>query len=214
MFEARSPIPTRALVPEVRRIAILVREMSGGGAQRDAVLLAGAMAARGWHVSILTLKAQGELLKLVAPGVEVVALASTNLRTALPSFRRAFSQLGPRDVVLSSEVAQNVIAFLAHTSLARATRPKLLLREVASPSMAKALDPYLQHRFAYRLAGMAYSRCDRSLTLTQGARTDLINNFGVPAAKIDVLRANAVIDSPTALRLGRANLEAPGFRDR
>ena len=190
------------------QIAILVRVMEGGGAQKDAVLLAGALFDRGWRVSILTLQAQGALAALVAPGVEVVQLPSRSLKTSVAAFRRAFARFGPQDLLLSSEAAQNVVAFAAHATLARIGRPKLLLREVTSPSLARTSDPYIQNRLAYRVIGAAYARCDRTLTLTDGARTDLIQNFGVPAANIEVMRANAVLDAATVRRMHGADLEA------
>jgi len=189
------------------RLAVLVRAMDGGGAQRDAILLANALAARGWPVTIVSLSAKGPLHDLVSTAVEIEELAASSLKSALPAFRRAFARLGPDGIVLSSEAAQNVVAYLAAASLPRARRPRLLLREVTSPSAARSLDPYMQNRLAYRLVGMAYSRCDRTITLTQGAKGDLAANFGVPAANIEVMRANAVIDPAAQQRLAGADLE-------
>lgn len=190
------------------RIAVLVRAMDGGGAQRDAILLANALAARGWPVTVVSLNARGPLRDLVAPAVDIEELSASSLKLALPAFRRAFARLGPATAVLSSEAAQNVVAYFAAASLPRAARPRLLLREVTSPSAARALDPYLQNRLAYRLVGMAYSRCDRAITLTEGAKNDLTANFGVPVANIEVMRANAVIDPATGSRLAATEVEA------
>lgn len=182
--------------------------MDGGGAQRDAILLANALAARGWPVTVVSLNARGPLRDLVAPAVDIEELSASSLKLALPAFRRAFARLGPATAVLSSEAAQNVVAYFAAASLPRAARPRLLLREVTSPSAARALDPYLQNRLAYRLVGMAYSRCDRAITLTEGAKNDLTANFGVPVANIEVMRANAVIDPATESRLAATQVEA------
>lgn len=175
--------------------------MEGGGAQRDAILLANAMAKRGWRVSIPTLQPEGPLCELVDRAVEVVALPAGSLKMAIPAFRQAFARLGPDAVVLSSEAAQNAVAALAHATLPRTRCPKLLLREVAAPSIARASDPYVQNRLAYRVLGHAYRHCDRVLTLTDGARADLIANFAVPPERIDVMRANAVLDEASQARL-------------
>ena len=105
---------------------------------------------------------------------------------------------------MSSEAAANVVTFLAVRSLPAAVRPRLLLREVASPSVARVYDPYLQNRLAYRVVPWVYSRADRVLTLTQGGRKDLIENFKVPAERIDVLASNAVIDPVAEKRLASA----------
>ena len=200
----KSPQPK----PANRTIAVLVRAMEGGGAQRDAILLAGALAGRHWRVKILSLHPEGPLRALVAPGIEIVPVAAHSLKAAIPAFRRLFMTLAPSDVVLSSEAAQNAVAFLAHASLPRSRRPKLLLREVASPSLAKASDPYVQNRIAYRFLGAAYARCDRAITLTEGARADLAANFGVPLGNIEVMGANAVLDRASEQRLRGADLQS------
>jgi glycosyltransferase involved in cell wall biosynthesis len=182
--------------------------MDGGGAQRDAILLANGLAARGWRIDILTLQPDGPLRALIDPAISLVQLSAGSLKAAIPAFRRAFAKLGPGGLILSSEAAQNVVAFLAHASLLRAARPKLLLREVTSPSIARTTDPYLQNRLAYRVIGAAYARCDRTIVLTQGARDDLAAHFGVPAANIEVMGSNAVLEPASERRLRTADLEA------
>jgi glycosyltransferase involved in cell wall biosynthesis len=78
---------------------------------------------------------------------------------------------------------------------------------VASPLQARTGDPYWQNRLAYRLIRFAYPRADLVLTLTAGARNDLISRFGVPAAKVANLGTNAVLTPQMRRRieqLGRA----------
>jgi glycosyltransferase involved in cell wall biosynthesis len=83
---------------------------------------------------------------------------------------------------------------------------------VASPSAARAGDPSLQGRLAYRLIGRIYRAASRVLVLTAGARDDLIENFRVPAQQIHVMRSNAVIDPATEARLSKAAFEHPRVR--
>ena len=184
-------------------LALFIRVLEGGGAQKDAVLLANALSRRGVKVVILTLAQRGRLAALVAPDVPVITVEATQLRSAVPALRRTIAAVAPR-VVMSSEAAANVVTFLAVRSLPAAVRPRLLLREVASPSVARVSDPYLQNRLAYRVVPWVYSRADRVLTLTQGGRKDLIENFKVPAERIDVLASNAVIDPVAEKRLASA----------
>jgi glycosyltransferase involved in cell wall biosynthesis len=185
-----SPETERFLRPD---IAFFVRAMEGGGAQRDAILLANAIAASGRAVALITLRPDGHLRELVAPGVPVIKAPGHNLRSAIPGLRRVLRDLGPR-VLVSAEAAPNTVALLATRLLPRAGRPKLVLREAASPSLARDADPYPQNRLAYRILRWTYPRADTILTLTAGARTDLIENFAIPAAKVAVLPSNAVVD--------------------
>jgi glycosyltransferase involved in cell wall biosynthesis len=140
-----------------------------------------------------------------------VTLAARKLRFAFPALRAALLDRRPK-AVLSSEAAPNLVTFLAARSLPRAARPHILLREVASPSAARDGDPSLQGRLAYRFIGRVYRAASRVLVLTAGARDDLIENFGVPAQKIHVMRSNAVIDPATEARLSKVAFDHPRER--
>src|SRR6202043_3094248 len=82
-----------------------------------------------------------------------------------------------------------------------ASRPKLVLREVGSPSIAQYRDPYRQNRIAYRILRHLYRHADRIIALTEGARNDLVRNFSTPDRKIAVMRSNAVIPPDIVARL-------------
>jgi glycosyltransferase involved in cell wall biosynthesis len=180
-------------------LAVVMRAFEGGGAQRDMVLLCNALAAAGANVVILALHSEGPLRPLLAPGVEVRDIPGRRIRYAVPGLRRAIRAMAPR-LVVSSESNLNLFTLLAVRSLSHAARPKLVLREVASPSLAIAHDPHRQNRIAYRLARL-YRLADRIVTLTHGARDDLVENFAVPAHKVAVMRSNAVIPRDIADRI-------------
>jgi glycosyltransferase involved in cell wall biosynthesis len=183
------------------RVAIFVRDLGGGGgATRDATLLANALAARGINIILLTLNSTGPVKLAISPKIRIVHVGASKLRSAVPALRATLRSEVP-DVVLSSEAAQNIIAYLAVRSLPTARRPKLILREVASPSVALRRDAYMQNRLAYRVIGPVYRRADKVITLTAGARDDLVDNFGIPIDRIFVMRSNAVIDDETIVRL-------------
>ncbi len=154
-------------------IAVLIRAFDGGGAQRDMVLLCNALAAKGVAPTILTLLGDGRLRPLLEPSVRVVELPGGKLRYALPGLRRTIRLLAPA-IVVSSEAALNLCALIAVHTLPRRGRPKLVLREVSSPSVAERGDPYLQNRIAYRLLRWLYRQADRIVALTEGdaARSD------------------------------------------
>src|SRR5205823_14062169 len=102
------------------------------------------------------------------------------------------------DVLLSAEAAPNLVALLATRLLPKELRPRVVLREVGSPSIAQHLDPYRQNRIAYRILRFAYRLADLVVTLTEGARRDLAQNFRVPEPKIARMASNAVIDTVAA----------------
>jgi glycosyltransferase involved in cell wall biosynthesis len=183
-------------------LALVTRAFEGGGAQRDIVLLANALAAAGQPIVILTLQEHGHLRDLLAPAIPVLEIAGGRIRYAISGLREAIGRSAPSHV-LSSEAGLNLCALLAVRSLPARRRPKLVLREVASPSMALRHDPHRQNRIAYRALRYLYRGADRVMTLTEGARSDLMANFGVPAEKIVVARANAVLPADQLARLDR-----------
>lgn len=185
-----------------RAICVVMPAFEGGGAQRDTILLCNALAAKGVPVTILILRNYGPMRSLVDSGVSIVEIPGQRIRYAIPGLRRAIRRLKPA-IVVGSESNLNLSCLLAARSLPRKIRPKVVLREVGSPSAAQKNDPCWQNRFAYRILRLMYRNADRVITLTNGARLDLIDNFGVPANKVAAMRSNAVITPEVADRIAQ-----------
>ena len=176
-----------------RAVAFFVRALVGGGAQRDMILLANAFAAREERpVELLTLVPSGPLLALLDPRVTLVTVPGGQLRSAIPGLRRTLKKRRPA-VIVGAEAAANVLVLLATRLLPRGVRPRVVLREVSSPSIGRRHDPYRQTRLAYAALRLIYRWADVVVTLTEGARRDLRDNFGVPEAKLVRAGSNAVI---------------------
>ncbi|MGE0231115.1 MAG: glycosyltransferase [Flavobacteriaceae bacterium] len=191
-------------------VCFFVRGLTGGGAQRDAILLANGLAARGLACAIVTLDAEGPLAGLISPGVRLIDLGGgrkLRMAAAVPALRRFFRDERP-DVFVASEASGNTVAVIAARSLPRRDRPMLVLREVASPVQARASDPYIQNRIGYRLAPLIYPLADLVMTLTEAVRRDLIAHFRVPPERAACLGTNAVMPDETYDRLG-AMVRAP-----
>ena len=188
-------------------IAAVMRAFEGGGAQRDMVLLCNALHQRGIAVMVLALRASGPLRDLLDPAIEVAAIPGERIRYAIPGLRKLMRARAPR-IIVSSESNLNLCCLAAVRSLPAAERPKLVLREVSSPSVAQSHDPHFQNRLAYRLLRRVYRYADRIVTLTRGARDDLVRNFAVPESRVAVMRSNAVVPTATVQRLARWDAEA------
>jgi glycosyltransferase involved in cell wall biosynthesis len=176
-------------------VCFLIRGFSGGGAQRDAVLLANGLAGLGTAVRILVLDANGPLRAIVDARVKIQDLGQgrkLKMAFALPALRSAITDARPT-VLVASEASGNALAVAATRFLSSARRPHLVLREVASPVQAKRTDPYVQNRLAYRLAPWLYPKADLVLALTEPVRHDLVQHFHVPEERVVVLGSNAVL---------------------
>jgi glycosyltransferase involved in cell wall biosynthesis len=184
-----------------------MRAFEGGGAQRDMVLLCNGLAAKGARVTVLALQTEGPLRSLLDPAIAVIEVPGRQLRYAIPGLRRLIRDMTlgdtPPSLVLSSEASLNLCTLIAGRSLPRHSRPKIVLREVGSPSIAQVRDPYLQNRVAYRILRRFYRYADRIVTLTEGARRDLAQNYAVPDEKIAVMLTNAVVPPEAAARIAQ-----------
>ncbi len=183
------------------RVLFFVRAFEGGGAQRDAILLANALEKGGTPAGLVTLDASGALGMLLAADVPVVDLGRggrLRMAAALPALRRVLARSGARAFV-SSEAAANSLTVLASRKLAG--RPMIVLREVASARHARRCDPYWQNRLGYRLAPVLYPRADRVLALTGPGRADLIADYRVSPGRCVALAANAVLTPDMLARI-------------
>ena len=203
---APRPVPGPTRIADLAgRIAFFVRAFDGGGAQRDAVLLANAVARAGRPAALVTLHARGPLLGLVSPQVPVVDLghgAKLRIARAVPALRRALREGRPSHF-LASEAAGNALAILASRGLPRATRGRIVLREVASAVHAQRNDPYPQNRIAYRLAPLLYPMADQVIALTRAGRDDLVSAFRVDPDQVVALGSNAVLTTDMLARIAR-----------
>ncbi len=189
-----------------------MRAFEGGGAQRDMILLCNALAAKGVPLVVLVLRNEGPLRHLLDPAIRSIEIPGGRIRYAIPGLRRLILDIAPR-LVISSESNLNLCCLAAVRSLPRATRPKLVLREVGSPSIAQSHDPHLQNRIAYRVLRHLYRYADKVVTLTRGARQDLAKNFSVPDRTLSWMPSNAVIPPAAAARIERWDGEAGRERD-
>ncbi len=190
--------------------AVVTIAFKGGGPERDTVLLCNALAAKGLRVVILALRDEGPLRSLVDPAVRVVVVPGGRMRYAVLGLRRVIRALAPR-LVLSSGTT-NLPTLIGVRMLPAGNRPKLILREVSVPSMVHH-DPYRANQIAYLILRRLYRYADRIITLTDGARREIAQNFSVPESLISVMRLNAVIPPAIVQRLAEWDGEAGRERD-
>ncbi len=193
-------------------LAVVLRAFEGGGAQRDMILLCNALATKGVQITVLALRAEGPLRSLLDPSIRVAQVPGGQIRYAVPGLRRLLRDMGPA-AVISSEASLNLCTLIAVHSLPRCSRPKLVLREVGSPSIAQHHDPYAQNRIAYRILRRFYRYADRIIALTEGARRDLKENFAVPDQVVSVMLTNAVIPPAAAERIAQWDGESGRDQD-
>lgn len=191
------------------RIALFIRSMNGGGAQRAMVRYANGFAQAGYAVDVLTLVADGPFREELALNVSVIALKSARILSATIEIAAYLARVKPTAMMVT-EPACNVAAILARSLALSSTR--LVVREGLFPSIAAKESPYKATRTAYRLAPWVYPRADVIVAIADDMADDLAAFIKVPRSRVTTIGVNPVVTD--ALHAAAVEpVEHPWFRE-
>lgn len=190
-------VTSLATQPKSLHVAILAYCLEGGGIQRQTLTLAGEMAARGHRVDYVVVRAVGELVGEVPPGVNLVGLvASKGSSQSCQGFKALYQMLAlPRlaaylrtsrpDALLSGGTHANVIAILGHI-LARAGN-RLVLRITSHMSRSQGKAGLLP-RLSPMVARLLYPVADEVVAVSHDVRDDFLRTSGFDPAHAQMIR--------------------------
>ncbi|MGE5721893.1 MAG: glycosyltransferase, partial [Sphingomonadales bacterium] len=167
-----------------RRLALLLPDMRGGGAERVALRLAEDFLGAGHAVDLVLMEARGELLDLLPSQVRVFDLHAPRIRSAIAPLRRYLRERRP-DAIQVSMWPLTVAAVIAHR-LAR-SRARVVLSDhiVLSKQYAHfGVVRRLLRRLSIRLA---YPLADARVLVSRQAADDLARISGISRDSIDVV---------------------------
>jgi glycosyltransferase involved in cell wall biosynthesis len=178
------------------RLALLMQDFAGGGAERVMLNLADGLAGRGHEVEIVAFRTEGPFLSRVPPGVPVLSLGSGRVSRSLPGLVRYFRRRRP-DVVLSTLVHINVAAVIARR-LARVSTRLVLRQSSRIRENARADQPPLI-RLAYLLLPEAYRRADHVIAISDGLAAEVKQVAKLPGNRVSAIH-NPVLRSDDVTR--------------
>ena len=167
---------------QARKVALFLPDLAGGGAERVALSIAGALAERGCQVDLLLVRRRGELLPAVPSGVRLVELGGGRILGSVAPLVRYLRQ--ERPFALHAFMWPLTVVALAARGLARvSTRVSVsdhtTLSQHASGSRERRLMRWTIRRF--------YPAADARVQVSEGAADDLAALGGIPRRSVEVL---------------------------
>lgn len=166
------------------RLAFLLPDLRGGGAERVALRLIEDFVARGYGVDLLLMAAKGELIPLLPAGVRVIDLGTGRIRDVvapLVRYLRAERPLGLQAFMWPLTVA----AVIAHR-LAR-SRTRLVLSDHTTLSRQYGDRGALAGLVLRKSIAWAYPLADARVCVSKDAASDLAALSGLSPETIDII---------------------------
>lgn len=158
-----------------KRLAFLLPDMRGGGAERVALTLMRYFVARGHQLDLLLMKARGELLREVPPSVRIFDLGVDRIRRVLPGVRKYLQEERP-DALQVFMWPLTVVGIVAHRLSRSTARLVVSNHAVLSdhyPGRPKHILIALTHRLVYAWA-------DVRVSVSHATALDIARLSGLP----------------------------------
>lgn len=165
------------------RLAIFLRDLAGGGAERVMMTLAEGFADRNVTVDLLLVEKSGPYLDELSNRINIIDLGRRRLLTSFPDLIKYLVTSKP-DALLSALEDSNLIAILSclfsriPVRLVVTVHNHISIESLRSPSIKRKVAPFLI-RCLYRFA-------DRVIAVSEGVKKDIID-IGVPGTLVSTI---------------------------
>lgn len=190
----------------MRKLAIYLPSLNGGGAERITIVLANALAQRDCKVDFVLANAQGPYLAELSRSVCIVDLKKQRVAASLPALVAYLRRERP-DVLLSGLGHANIIAILARWL----ARKPIRLAVTEHNSILRGLDTP-KGRVIRWLMQRLYPHADAIICVSKGIERELADLLDLPRAKLHTIYNPVDVDGIRKLALCRPDHHwfAPG----
>lgn len=159
-----------------KTLALLIPDMSIGGAEQVALRLVQEWVRAGHEVDLLLLRAEGELLALLPPQVQVIDLKARRIRAALRPLVAYLRKRRP-DAIQASMWPVTILAIVSRW-LAR-SKARVVVSEHSILSKEYTGLSRLGRLWLRSSIGLLYPRADARIAVSDGAADDLAKLSGI-----------------------------------
>ncbi|WP_336722575.1 glycosyltransferase [Acinetobacter soli] len=194
----------------MKKVALIIPTLGGGGAERTAVLLANGFANAGLETYVIAVNLAGEKSKLKAelsPGVHLVDLACGQVKYMSRPLVAWLKQVQP-DALISTMTHTNIMVYWAKQLSGITTR--LICRETSTASVNLKHRTGLKKWLLQSAMRWVYQRCDVLVPVSQGVADDMQQYLGTALPKTHVIYDPVI--TPELYQLAQAAVEEPWFQ--
>jgi glycosyltransferase involved in cell wall biosynthesis len=179
--------------------AIYIHDLSPGGVERQSLVLAKELQARGVDITLVVHQMRGELMPLVPKGLPMVSLNGRRTLDDVLLLRRFLRD--ERPAVLMANVDHNNIAAAMASAIA-GTGTKLVICQHNPLTAGYHATVNWKHRLVPLCYRALASQIDHAVAVSNGIAEELVAHAGLPREKISTIN-NAVIGPDFADRAGQ-----------
>lgn len=194
-----------------RRIAVVLPDLGGGGAERLHLNLARAWSAKGMHVDFVLMRASGALRALVPASVGVIDLQVGRIRSAFNPLRSYLAQRRP-DVTLAAMWPLTSLTALAWT--AAGSPGRLFLSDHTQLSISRVHETRSPLWAMRASLASTYRLATGVVAVSQGVKNDLCSLGALPEDHVRVIYNPAAVETVLVSRSDGQGLWQPSAKRR
>jgi glycosyltransferase involved in cell wall biosynthesis len=183
------------------KIALYIPALETGGIERSLVNTANLLSESNHSVIVITSKFSDVVSTKLKDDIEVIDLQSDEQKASTPLLKWLFQDRSLKAIntiwmtrnVIRSYQPDVIIAFQSGTICAlilnslRTSRPKFVLRESNTPSLALRSNYFVILRIKKILKKWAYKNADQLIAISEGVARDMLANFSASPLKTRVI---------------------------
>jgi glycosyltransferase involved in cell wall biosynthesis len=185
--------------PEARtalNVAIYIHDFSPGGVERQTLVLARELRARGVAVTLVVHQHRGELVSLIPDDLPVAVLGGRRTLSDVFDLRR-FLQVQRPQILMANVDHNNIAAAMAKAASGTSTRLIICQHNPLTAGYHATVN--WKHRLVPIAYRMLASRIDHAVAVSHGIAEELARLGGIPADRVSTI-VNAVIGGDFADR--------------
>jgi glycosyltransferase involved in cell wall biosynthesis len=175
--------PLEAGATRTEKLAFLLPNLNGGGAERVALRLITSFIQAGYRVELVLVEKRGELLEVVPEGVEIIDLKAARMRSAILPLMRYFRDRPPHAIQVRLWPL-TVVGIIAR-QLAR-SRVRIVVSDHIALSKQYGDNP-LTLALLKLSTRFFYPKADARVVVAKGSADDLAQLSGISRSSIEVI---------------------------